>query len=152
MDITIPARRKAVADSALTALVGSDATFGPWIFRIKPGVDLRALGSACIVLDQTSGWTARNTYNTLSFPVLVAAVYVDPDRDASHNPTGPVAVYDECRAICDQLIKTFSSPDGAQTWDTVRVVSSHVAGEPDVTPALEKDGMVRGIVRFNLQL
>jgi len=151
-NLLVAARRYLATKTDLTDLLGTNATYDTWIFRNQPYVDLRDAEQAMIVLNLGGQWASPDHRHTLRFPRLVVATYVDPARDSEYNPSTVTDPYERADIIHQVLLSHLSHIDGSMTWDDVPICSSISAGEPDVQPALEKDGMVRSVATFNLEL
>lgn len=160
-DLTIAARRYIAGIPGVTALLGPGTfisslpltqTYSTWIFRWAPYVDIENTGQACIVLSQSTGWTAPNSYNTMQFPVLQVEIMVDATRD---NNLEPVTVIAQDRAI--QIFKAIDPylhlVDARGVYfDTLRIVESSRQSQPAPISVPGKDSMVNMIVRYNITL
>lgn len=149
------AARELRATSAVTTLVGTSTEWGPWIFRHKPYVSLEGTGSAMVVLVQRPNG-APNRHNTARFVTLQVEVYADVPRDASGHPSGRTAeevaedVFLAIDAVCHVAAQrpiTWGDGNGR-----LRVVSSTRAGDLDVVDVPGGDGLVRGIVSYDVVL
>lgn len=147
-NLPVYAVRQLAATPEVVALVGSDLTFGPWLFRWKVGaVTVEGSSSAAVVMAVRGGWATPNRHNTARFPRLQAEVYADLDRNLEGNPIVRTA---EERAgdVYDALNLVFHRPDAKGFYwgndsGRLRIVSSVAGDEPTVDEVPGGDGMVR---------
>ena len=142
----------------VTDMVGSNATYDTFIFRWRKYVELEGTGSAMIVLSQRPGLTA-NQHNTLKFPNLQVEIYVDPPRNAGGNPLHATTPEDRCMAIAEVVDSYLHTVDGHdRTWadpvngGSVRVLRCTRGTDVDITDVPDADGMVRGLMRYEVKL
>lgn len=151
-DMVVAARRYLAAQPGLTALLGSDATYSTWIFRWRPYVEVEHSGKAAVVVSRRPGG-APNRHNHMDWPQLQVEIFADEDRNAQGNPANAAKAEDRCQAVFAELDKYLHRPEkGALMWDTLRVLSSERNGGIDITEVPGGDGLVRGLVAYDVSL
>lgn len=159
------ARNWLAQQPSVTSLLGVDELGDPMIYANRPEATIENTGSAMVVLTVEGGW-GSNQHNDARFPVLTVDIWADPTR----NPDKSVkrqdadlkveAVY---KAIDKFLHLTHASTPGGGSviWGTeeqvenktgVRIISSVRDNEPDIRPAIDDQGALIGIVRYNISI
>lgn len=161
LDAATAARRllvEAVANNpedfpVLDALLGRDDVYDDgWIFRWRPYISVEGTGKAAVVLSQRPGQGA-NVGNTMRFPRLQVEIYVDTPRSAGGQPTSAASAEDACHKIFLELDRYLHLVDGhVHMWSELRVLRSTRGTDIDITDVPDADGMVRGLVSYDLSL
>jgi hypothetical protein len=146
------ARTHLAAQTALTALLGSDSVYATWIFQWEPYVDFEGTSKVGVVLVARGGWTSRAFHNTASFPRLVVQIFADPTRDANRNVIS-LDARDKAWKVLEALDRSLHRPGGInELWGTVRVYQSHREDEPDWIAEPDGDGLVVCTVSYGLSV
>jgi hypothetical protein len=153
IDILVAAQRHLVGSSSLLALLGSSSDFGPYVFREFQFVDVEGTGEACLVVTSPGPWGAANAHNTARFPTLGIEIYSDVPRDA-YRESGYATSRDLVEAIYQIADRLLHYPQGGEiAWSTLRIVSSiRNAGDVQIEAIPQKDGMSRGVCRYEVML
>lgn len=159
LSLTRAVSRQLRSVSTLTAMVGTNDEWGPWIFREQPHVSLEGTGTAMIVVS-TPNASGANPHNTMRFPTLQIEIYVDPPRNDDLNPEGTKngeTPADRAGNVFDAVDLILHLPAQKPTqWGDgngkIRVLGSRRASGPEVVEVPGGDGMVRCLVRYEVTL
>lgn len=137
-DIVLAVRDYLASQSTVTALLGSDAKFGPWVFQDSLYWELNSQTCAIVVTDNGS-WTSPNDHNTARFPMVLLTFCADPQRDANqnitHDDTGA-----KIRALHEAVFKVLHWTDANERQlGTLRVLRSSCLNEPQIRPYVDGD-------------
>lgn len=157
MDIVAAARAHLLTNSQLLALLGSGSGFAHWIFvgaddLAMPFVQIEGSQKACVLLRQQGDWASPNPHNSMTFPLLVVEIFVDPLRDSVGNIVSP-DLKGRFEPIQKEIVKMLHRPQGdVQTWGTVRTLGSQQIDSWSYFTLSETDGT--GVARsgFGLSL
>lgn len=161
-DITLYAYRQLVewwkvrpANSAWD-LIGLTSGGDPWIWRWRPWEAVEGTSKVGIVLARHRGWAVPNRHNTLEFPLLQVEIYADPARGDELLPERKDAE-EKALAVGKVVKDKLHVPLGKDIWwgneeGRIRVVSSLASSEIGVEDVPDGDGMVRGLLTFDVEV
>lgn len=166
MILSLAARNYLASQPSVTSLVGSDSTWGPWIFEDRPRLIVENTGKCLIVVTKDGSWASANDYNTARFPRLIIDIWADPTRNADGSlrkedaKAKIEAVYkavDKCLHLVNK-----SLPGGISVmWGTsaqvanrtgIRIDASTRSGEPEYSPTFGNEGGYMGRVVYNVSI
>lgn len=166
-DQLISVRRKLLADTEFSSLVGTDIgvdqSGGPWtdgwVFKstgdMLPERNPQNSGKSAVVFDLNKPWTNPNPHNTARFPLLSFRIYSDVSR--ATDPALPVITNDadtRCARVADAIRHIFHQPqNNDHFWPNgVYVTSSLLWNDLVIEPVDGDDGLVYGDMSFALVL
>jgi hypothetical protein len=138
------------ADQELSALLGKDDTYGPWIFRWRPRVTLEGSGASLIVIRVSGQWMVANRHNTAEFPRLQLEFRSDVPRTSDGAPEGDTPEESVIQAF-EVANKLLHRPSGEIRWGTLRVVSSTLFREPIPVTGVEAN-TAHGVAEWDIVL
>jgi hypothetical protein len=168
LENVLPAVLKTIAaDSAFTALVGSDigeiSAGVPWLFQDtyddnRPFRDPKGTGKAAVVVGFRDSWGV-NGHNTMGMPMVQVLVYADLSRNADGTPQARDAknratrvwetidaILHDVRGSLSGVKVVLSEPVGAD----FTFVSSRRREGPSIMPVPDGDGMERLMARYEV--
>lgn len=150
-DTVVTAVQKFLASqTVVTDLLGSDSTFGPWVFQDKLHRNLANSQTCAIVINAADSWTSPNPHNTMRFPQVTLALFADPQRDSQNRLTtdDTTTKIENLHAAVFSVMHLTDATE--QMWGDLRVLRSSCLNEPQVRPFIDGDHAASALITYAL--